>query len=64
MKTSAHEATITDVRADASSIPMDLPEADGTFTWHTTTPVVLEVDAGGTTGIGYALPTRASCPNE
>ncbi len=53
MKTSTHEATITDVRADAFSIPTDFPEADGTFAWHATTLVVVEVDAGGMTGIGY-----------
>jgi len=53
MKTSTHEATVTGVRADAFSIPTDSPEADGTFAWDTTTLVVVEVDAGGMTGIGY-----------
>lgn len=53
MKNPAHEATITGLRADAFSIPTDLPEADGTFAWDTTTLVVVEVDAGDRTGIGY-----------
>lgn len=53
MKTSLHQATVTGLRADAFSIPTDLPEADGTFSWDTTTLVVVEVDAGGMTGVGY-----------
>jgi len=53
MKSSTHQATVTGLRADAFSIPTDLPEADGTFAWDTTTLVVVEVDAGGMTGIGY-----------
>lgn len=53
MKTSTYQATVTGLRADAFSIPTDLPEADGTYAWDTTTLVVVEVDAGGMTGIGY-----------
>ncbi len=44
---------IAAVRAHAYSIPTDLPEADGTFEWNATTLIVVEIDAGGCTGLGY-----------
>lgn len=44
---------IAAVRARAYTIPTDLPEADGTFEWKATTIVVVEIDAGGCTGLGY-----------
>lgn len=44
---------IAAVRAQAYTIPTDAPEADGTFEWKSTTLVVVEIDAGGCTGIGY-----------
>ena len=47
------EAPITDVRARAYTIPTDKPEADGTFAWDSTTLVVVHVEAGGKTGLGY-----------
>jgi hypothetical protein len=62
MKTSTHEATIIGVRAYAFSIPADLPQADGTFAWHTTTLVVVEVGAGGMPGIGYTYTDASIVP--
>lgn len=47
------EATITAIRSSAFTIPTDSPEADGTFAWDATTIIVVEVDAGGLTGLGY-----------
>ena len=47
------EAPVTKVRASAYTIPTDKPEADGTLTWDKTTLVLVEIDAGGKTGIGY-----------
>lgn len=44
---------VSALRAQAYRIPTDLPEADGTFAWDATTLVVVEVEAGGLTGIGY-----------
>ncbi|WP_206956987.1 enolase C-terminal domain-like protein [Trinickia acidisoli] len=44
---------IAAVRAHAYQIPTDAPEADGTFEWTSTTLVVVEIDAGGCTGLGY-----------
>ena len=46
-------APIAAVRAHAYTIPTDAPEADGTFEWTSTTLVVVEIDAGGCTGLGY-----------
>lgn len=47
------EAPIVDVSASSYRIPTDQPEADGTYSWNATTLVVVEVSAGGATGIGY-----------
>lgn len=44
---------IAAVRAHAYKIPTDAPEADGTFEWNSTTLIVVEIDAGGCTGLGY-----------
>lgn len=48
------DAAIGGVRAAAYRVPTDAPEADGTFAWSATTLVVVEVDAGGRTGLGYS----------
>jgi L-alanine-DL-glutamate epimerase-like enolase superfamily enzyme len=45
--------TIDDVRARAYRVPTDRPEADGTYAWSATTVVVVEIDAGPVTGLGY-----------
>ncbi|PMS15328.1 mandelate racemase [Trinickia dabaoshanensis] len=55
-------AAITAVRADAYKIPTDSPEQDGTFEWKSTTLVLVEIDAGGRTGLGYTY-TDASAAN-
>ena len=39
--------------ANAYTIPTDAPEADGTFGWTSTTLIVVELQAGGATGLGY-----------
>lgn len=39
--------------AAAYEIPTDTPESDGTLKWTSTVLVVVEVGAGGTTGLGY-----------
>ena len=41
-------------------IPTDGPESDGTFEWDHTTAVVVEVAAGGATGLGYTYADRAT----
>jgi L-alanine-DL-glutamate epimerase-like enolase superfamily enzyme len=47
------EAPIQAVKARAYTIPTDAPEADGTYAWHETTIVVVEIQAGGQSGLGY-----------
>ncbi len=44
-------------RLDVSAykIPTDAPESDGTYQWEATTLVLVEVTAGGRTGLGYTL---------
>ena len=41
------------VRASAFKIPTDAPEADGTFEWDATTLILVEIEGGGRTGLGY-----------
>lgn len=41
-------------------VPTDAPESDGTFAWDRTTVVVVEVTAGGVTGLGYTYADRAT----
>lgn len=47
------EARIGRVTASAYEIPTDAPEADGTLAWNSTTLVVVEIEAGSSTGLGY-----------
>jgi L-alanine-DL-glutamate epimerase-like enolase superfamily enzyme len=47
------EVPIESVRAQAFEIPTDKPEADGTISWNSTTLVLVEIAAGGETGLGY-----------
>lgn len=41
-------------------IPTDLPEADGTIAWDSTTLVLVEAHGGGKRGLGYTYASRAS----
>jgi len=47
------------VDVSAYTIPAEEPESDGTFEWDSTTVVVVEVAAGGETGLGYTYGPRA-----
>jgi L-alanine-DL-glutamate epimerase-like enolase superfamily enzyme len=42
-------------------VPTDAPEADGTFAWQDTVLVLAEVEAGGTSGLGYSYTAPAAC---
>ncbi|MCB2055065.1 MAG: mandelate racemase [Geminicoccaceae bacterium] len=44
----------------AFEVPTDAPEADGTLSWNSTTLVLVELEAGGTTGIGYTYAAAAT----
>lgn len=41
-------------------VPTDRPEADGTFEWSSTTLVLVEVHAGGLTGLGFSYAASAA----
>src|SRR5919201_7169102 len=52
-------AAVDRVGVSAYTIPTDEPESDGTLEWDSTTIVVVEVSAGGETGLGYTYGPRA-----
>jgi L-alanine-DL-glutamate epimerase-like enolase superfamily enzyme len=54
------EAPIQRLRAASYLIPTDLPEADGTLAWDSTTLVVVHAEAGGQTGTGWTYSTAAA----
>nr|CAD6438808.1 mandelate racemase [Rhizobium sp. Q54] len=54
------EAPITSVTARAYTVPTNAPEADGTFAWHSTTFIVVEIEAGGIRGLGYTYGAAAA----
>ena len=47
------QASISGLSVSAYRIPTDAPEADGTFAWDATVLILVEVEAGGRTGVGY-----------
>lgn len=55
-------ATIERVSARAFRIPTDRPEADGTFSWTATTLIVVDIAAGGASGLGYTYADAAIVP--
>jgi L-alanine-DL-glutamate epimerase-like enolase superfamily enzyme len=59
-RATAPQAPIERLQASAYVIPTDLPEADGTIAWDSTTLVVAEVTAGGQTGMGYTYASAAA----
>ncbi len=56
--------TINVDRLDVSvyTVPTEAPEADGTFSWDSTTVVVVEPSAGGRRGLGFSYATTACAP--
>jgi len=55
----AAEAPVTEVRVRAFTVPTDEPESDGTLEWDATTIVVVELEAEGECGLGYAYGDRS-----
>ncbi len=51
---------VTSVRASAYTVPTQSPESDGTITWDSTTLVLVEVEGGGETGLGYTYAASAA----
>ena len=48
-------AALPRVRVSAFTIPTATPESDGTLEWNATVLVLVEIEAGGKTGIGFSL---------
>ena len=55
----AADVAVERVDVSTYTIPTDEPESDGTLEWEETTIVVVEVTAGGQTGLGYTYGPRA-----
>jgi L-alanine-DL-glutamate epimerase-like enolase superfamily enzyme len=55
----AAQAPVTEVRVSAYTVPTDEPESDGTLEWEATTIVVVELEAEGECGLGYAYGDRS-----
>ena len=53
-------APISRLDVSAYRIPTDAPEADGTIDWKATTLVLVEIAAGGLTGLGYSYADAAA----
>lgn len=51
---------IASIRARVYRVPADSPESDGTLEWDATTMVLVEIGAGGRSGIGYSYTGRAA----
>ena len=51
---------ITKGKVAAYTVPTDAPEADGTFSWSSTTMVLVRLEAGGKWGIGYTYADAAT----
>jgi L-alanine-DL-glutamate epimerase-like enolase superfamily enzyme len=54
------DAAVESVGVSAYTVPTDEPESDGTAEWDSTTIVVVELRAGGATGLGYTYAPAAA----
>jgi L-alanine-DL-glutamate epimerase-like enolase superfamily enzyme len=54
------DARIERVDVAAYTIPTETRESDGTIAWQSTTIVIVQVTAGGTTGLGYSYADAAA----
>jgi L-alanine-DL-glutamate epimerase-like enolase superfamily enzyme len=53
---------IRSANISAFTIPTESVEADGTFTWNSTTLVLVELEAAAKTGIGFTYAAAAAAP--
>ncbi len=53
LTTKSASALINRLAVTAATIPTDFPESDGTLDWDKTTIVVVEVNSGSVSGLGY-----------
>jgi L-alanine-DL-glutamate epimerase-like enolase superfamily enzyme len=54
------ETPVSELRASVFTVPTDAHESDGTLEWDETTLVLVEVEAGGETGIGWTYGAAAA----
>ncbi len=54
------EASIEEANVSSYTIPTDVPEADGTLSWDSTTLIVIEIRAGGEMGLGFTYGHKAT----
>ncbi len=52
--------TITQAKTAVYTVPTDAPEADGTFSWSSTTMVLVRLEAGDNAGTGYTYADAAT----
>lgn len=60
-----HHTRLVDHRITAGTVslytvPTDFPEADGTFSWTSTTMVLVQVESGSTRALGYSYADQAT----
>jgi len=55
----AVEVPVTEVKVSAYTVPTEEPESDGTLEWDATTIVIVELEAEGECGLGYAYGDRS-----
>lgn len=53
-------APLREVQVRACRVPTDAPESDGTLQWDSTTLVLVQLTAGGRTGLGYTYADSAT----
>ncbi|HEX4425712.1 MAG TPA: enolase C-terminal domain-like protein [Terriglobales bacterium] len=53
-------AKITGTKVEAFTVPTDAPEADGTCSWDSTTMILVTIEAGGKSGLGYTYAEEAT----
>jgi len=53
-------AKITGGKVKVFKVPTDAPEADGTHAWDSTTMVLVHLESGGATGLGYTYADEAT----
>ena len=53
-------AAVDRLAVSVYTVPTDYPEADGTFSWSSTTMVLVEASVGDTTGLGYSYTHQAA----
>ncbi len=51
---------VESVEVSCYTVPTDAPESDGSLAWDSTTLVLVEIAAGGRTGIGYTYSDTAA----